>query len=65
MRMGRKLNQGLLLQPSLLPSDTSQKKEQDESDGGHITQDARLRLAHPQRRSRLQGLWQYDFDTLH
>ena len=56
VRMGRKPNQGLLLQPFLLPSDTSQKKEQDESGGGHITQNARLRLAHPQRRSRLQGL---------
>ena len=56
VRMGRKPNQGLLLQPFLLPSDASQKKEQDESGGGHITQDARLRLAHPQRRSRLQGL---------
>ena len=47
MRMGRQPNQGLLLQPFLLPSDASQKKEQDESGGGHITQNARLRLAHP------------------
>ena len=38
VRMGRKPNQRLLLQPFLLPSDTSQKKEQDESGGGHITQ---------------------------
>ena len=42
-----KPNQGLLLQPFLLPSDASQTQEQDESGGGHITQNARLRLAHP------------------
>ena len=59
VRMGRKPNQGLLLQPFLLPSDASQKKEQDESGGGHVTQNARLR-----RHILKEGVVYKDFDNM-
>ena len=43
--MGSQQNEGLLLQPILIPSDASEEKEQDEGLGGCGKKDARRRLA--------------------
>ena len=54
--MGGKPDEGLLLQPILLPHDASMEEEQDESPRGRGTQAAHRRLARTARRYRLQGL---------
>lgn len=43
--MGSQQNEGLLLQPVLIPSDASEEKEQDEGLGGCGKKDAHRRLA--------------------
>ena len=43
--MGSQQNEGLLLQPVLIPSDASEEKEQDEGPGGCGKKDAHRRLA--------------------
>ena len=43
--MGSQQDEGQLLQPVLIPSDASEKKEQDEGSGGSGKKDAHRRLA--------------------
>ena len=43
--MGSQQDEGLLLQPVLIPSDASEEKEQDEGPGGCGKKDARRHLA--------------------
>ena len=43
--MGSQQDEGLLLQPILIPSDASEEKEQDEGPGGCGKKDARRHLA--------------------
>ena len=43
--MGSQQDEGLLLQPVLIPSDASEEKEQDEGLGGCGKKDARRHLA--------------------
>ena len=43
--MGSQQDEGLLLQPDLIPSDASEKKEQDEGSSGSGKKDAHRRLA--------------------
>ena len=43
--MGGQQDEGLLLQPVLVPSDAGEEKEQDEGPGGCGKKDARRRLA--------------------
>ena len=43
--MGSQQDEGLLLQPVLVPSDASKEKEQDEGSGGCDKKDAHRRLA--------------------
>ena len=43
--MGCQQDEGLLLQPMLIPSDANEEKKQDEGPGGCGKKDARRRLA--------------------
>jgi hypothetical protein len=54
--LGSQPDQGLLLQPILLPSDTSSQEEQDEGSRGGGAQTAHSHMACASRRDRLQGL---------
>ena len=44
--MGGQQDEGLLLQPVLVPSDAGEEKEQDEGPGGYGKKDARLQINH-------------------
>ena len=52
--MGSQQDEGLLLQPVLIPSDASEKKEQDEGSGGSGKKDAQQAIIFVMVTPRLQ-----------